>query len=161
MMPVIRVSDKVIEILEKFARPFKDTPNSTLERVLEEYARMKLQGVTAPREERVMKGPRYTPSQRAEHPQYPRPHAEKYVRLIIASLKSLGGRASAQEVIAHIYRNFRDQFDPEDLESIRSGDTRWTKKVNWARYDMVQGGLLKKDSPRGIWELTEKGISYA
>jgi hypothetical protein len=156
MMPVIRVSDKVMEILSKFAIPFKDTPNSALERILEDYARMKSRQASPPR--RQWEGKVRTSV--LSRNEFPRPHMEKYLRLIVSSLKSLGGRGTAQDVIAYIDRNFRDRIDPEDFESIRSGETRWIKKVHWARYDMVKGGLLKKDSPRGIWELTDKGISY-
>jgi hypothetical protein len=46
------------------------------------------------------------------------------------------------------------------METIPSGETRWVKKVNWARYDMAMGGLLNPNSPRGVWDLTEKGKIY-
>jgi len=34
---------------------------------------------------------------------------------------------------------------------------RWRNTAQWCRHTMVQEGLLKRDSPHGIWEITEKG----
>jgi restriction system protein len=34
---------------------------------------------------------------------------------------------------------------------------RWKNRVMWRRYVLVKQGLLKADSPRGIWELTKEG----
>jgi len=37
---------------------------------------------------------------------------------------------------------------------------RWVNTARWARQKMVEKGLLAKDSPWGIWEITEKGRKY-
>jgi len=34
---------------------------------------------------------------------------------------------------------------------------RWRNAAQWARNSMVQEGLLRDDSPRGIWEISEAG----
>jgi len=34
---------------------------------------------------------------------------------------------------------------------------RWRNAAQWARNSMVQEGLLKADSPRGVWEITDRG----
>jgi hypothetical protein len=34
---------------------------------------------------------------------------------------------------------------------------RWRNSAQWARNSMVQEGLLKNDSPRGIWEISDAG----
>jgi len=39
--------------------------------------------------------------------------------------------------------------DPEML--------RWRNTAQWARNSMVKEGLLKSNSPRGIWEISEAG----
>jgi len=50
----------------------------------------------------------------------------------------------------------------KDLELVPSGTSkRWEKRANWERYQMVQEGLLRSDSPQGIWELSEKGWEEA
>ena len=50
-----------------------------------------------------------------------------------------------------------------DLEPLSSSpdNPRWRNAAQWARYSMVKKGLLKSDSPRGIWELTDKGMQQA
>ncbi|MCC7571175.1 winged helix-turn-helix domain-containing protein, partial [Candidatus Micrarchaeota archaeon] len=38
---------------------------------------------------------------------------------------------------------------------------RWRNTAQWARNSMVnEEGFLKKDSPRGIWEISEKGRAF-
>ena len=37
------------------------------------------------------------------------------------------------------------------------GKPRWQRAANWARRHMVLDGLLKSDSPRGVWEISEAG----
>ena len=37
---------------------------------------------------------------------------------------------------------------------------RWRNTAHWARYELVQDGLLKDDSKRGIWEISEKGRQF-
>jgi hypothetical protein len=32
--------------------------------------------------------------------------------------------------------------------------------AQWAWSSVVNDSLLKKDSPRGVWEITEKGTDY-
>ena len=37
---------------------------------------------------------------------------------------------------------------------------RWRNTAQWTRNTMVNEGLLAKDSPWGIWEITEKGRKF-
>ena len=41
MMPVIRISDDVMDMLKKFAIPLEDTPDSVLRRILDDYTNIK------------------------------------------------------------------------------------------------------------------------
>ena len=52
-------------------------------------------------------------------------------------------------------------FGPVDYEPLRSGrDIRWRNTAQWARNTLVhKRGLLKGDSPHGIWELTPAGVA--
>jgi len=36
---------------------------------------------------------------------------------------------------------------------------RWRNAAQWARNNMVKEGLLKGDSPRGLWEISERGLA--
>ena len=47
---------------------------------------------------------------------------------------------------------------PGDFDHVKSGEERWWKSVNWTRFDLIQDGYLRSDSPRGVWALSEKGI---
>jgi restriction endonuclease Mrr len=49
-----------------------------------------------------------------------------------------------------------------DYEPLPSNPTqkRWENSVQWARNTMVNEGLLSSDSPRGIWEITQKGRDF-
>jgi hypothetical protein len=49
---------------------------------------------------------------------------------------------------------------PGDFESTRSGAVLWENRAQWERLKMVKEGLLRADSPHGVWELTESGRQY-
>jgi len=35
---------------------------------------------------------------------------------------------------------------------------RWKNAAQWARNSMVKEGLLRSNSPRGVWEISDAGI---
>jgi len=80
---------------------------------------------------------------------------------ILQVLRDLGGRGEANEILAKVYEKMKDKLSQIDLELLSSGnDYRWRNTAQWARNTMVNEGLLRNDSPRGIWEITEKGKIY-
>jgi restriction system protein len=48
------------------------------------------------------------------------------------------------------------EADYKPLKTDR-GQPRWRNAARWERNSMVEEGLLKSDSPWGIWEITEAG----
>jgi restriction system protein len=72
----------------------------------------------------------------------------------------MGGRGQAKEVVARVRTIMEHQFLEADFEVLASGQPRWEKNTNWARYFLKQQGLLAADSPRGVWEITEAGRAY-
>ena len=56
-------------------------------------------------------------------------------------------------------KNILKSYDEEPLSS-KPKEKRWENTARWARQKMVEKGLLAKDSPWGIWEITEKGRKY-
>ena len=155
MMPVIRISDEVMDILKKFAVPLEDTPDSVLRRILSDYMKLKNHLKNVPTEDKFL-------GTQLKSPDREIPVArEKETRWIIASLKFIGRSARAEEVTNHIKKVFGNEFNEREKEPIPStGEPRWHKNVNWARYYMTKAGLLREDSPRGVWDLTEKGENY-
>jgi len=49
------------------------------------------------------------------------------------------------------------QLTPNDWLKNKSGVVRWKNRVAWRRFRLVQMGLLKPNSPRGIWEISDRG----
>jgi len=80
---------------------------------------------------------------------------------ILEALLEKGGKASQGEVFEIIEQKMSGDFNHLDLETLSDGYTkRWQKMAAWQRYTMVKEGLLRSDSPRGIWEITEKGKRF-
>ena len=66
-----------------------------------------------------------------------------------------------QAALAAVKRRMDGQFKGRDLEHTSTGAVVWENKMQWERLKMVKEGLLKSDSPRGIWELTPRGQTEA
>ena len=78
------------------------------------------------------------------------------------SLYELGGAASVSEALAKVEEKMKGLFDDDiDNERILAGELRWKNTARWARAALVNRGLVKRGSPRGIWELTADGIAEA
>ena len=74
-------------------------------------------------------------------------------RTLIESLKTLGGSARKREVEDEMERRLRSVLTNADYEPVGEGIPRWRKSAEWMRYRLVQEGIMKANSPRGIWEL--------
>jgi hypothetical protein len=46
---------------------------------------------------------------------------------------------------------------PADYEKLASGDIRWRNRAQFVRLRLIERGDMKKDSPRGLWEITDQG----
>lgn len=78
---------------------------------------------------------------------------------ILEAIMELGGSASIDDVLGLVEQKMSKELNDVDYQSLPSDPSRvrWQNTAQWARYSMVQEGLLKSDSQRGIWELTEAG----
>lgn len=88
--------------------------------------------------------------------------AEAFTLPILRALQALGGRAQMQQVLEKVGAEMKKQLREVDHTPLPSDPKRprWKNNVQWARNTMVVDGLLKKDSPHGIWEITDAGIRY-
>lgn len=144
MMPTIRVDEDVIEALSKrIERPFRDTPNDVIRRLLgldkfnshDESGRRREKGKFLP--------------------------MAMYRRAILQVLSHRQDwKASVPTVMGHVGKALAALLTPDDRMPLKSGMIRWENRVMWERLNMVKEGLLKGDSPRGVWELTSKGHDY-
>jgi len=89
------------------------------------------------------------------------PERDYYVP-ILRALSDMGGRGKIGEVLDRVYEITKNVLKPVDLEPLASDPKtpRWRNAVCWARRAMVEEGLLKADSPRGVWEITEAGYDW-
>lgn len=63
------------------------------------------------------------------------------------------------EVLALVEQMMKDTLKDVDYEPLASNPEmpRWRNAAQWARQALVEEGLLKADSPRGVWEISESG----
>jgi len=78
---------------------------------------------------------------------------------ILQALVELGGNGSVSDVLDHVETVMKPKLKDVDFEPLASdpNNLRWRNTAQWSRNIMVNEGLLKSDSPRGVWEITDKG----
>lgn len=70
------------------------------------------------------------------------------------------GRMPTREVIEAVGTILDAKLTPVDREPIRpGGPPRWHNRVQFTRLRLVKSGFMKSDSPRGVWEISESGLS--
>jgi len=76
--------------------------------------------------------------------------------LIVEALRHLGGSAPKNDVLKYMEEKLHGRLLPGDLEwREATHDHAWQNNACWERNAMKNDGILKADSPRGIWELSE------
>ena len=77
---------------------------------------------------------------------------------ILETLYELGGSGRSSEVLERVRQRLEQRLQDFDYEPVGNGkEVRWHNLASWARKALVKRGLLKNDSNRGIWELTDLG----
>ena len=91
-----------------------------------------------------------------------RTREESYYRPILEVLTEMGGSGKVAEVLDRIGEKMEGVLKECDYEPLASEpkNLRWRNAAQWARNSMVNEGLLKNDSPRGIWEVSDKGKNF-
>jgi len=84
---------------------------------------------------------------------------EAYYTPILQVLNEMGGSGKVAEVLNRVGLKMKEVLKACDYEPLASdpNNLRWRNAAQWARNSMVHDGLLKNDSPRGIWEISDKG----
>jgi hypothetical protein len=78
-------------------------------------------------------------------------------QLMIEALQHLGGSSQKNEVLKYVEQKLQGKLLPGDLEWRDSCKSAvWQNNACWERYKMIEDGILKNGSPRGIWELSEE-----
>ncbi len=84
---------------------------------------------------------------------------DAFRRPILEALAELGGKGTVDEVLRLVEEKMKDVLNPYDWKPLPSDPKmiRWRNTAQWCRNAMAREGFLKPDSPRGIWEISERG----
>ncbi len=85
------------------------------------------------------------------------PQFVQYFEHVISALKELGNSGRPAEVRELISQKLK-LSDAKRNEQISSGGSRFENQVAWAKFYLSKDGYIDS-SKRGVWSLTEKGIS--
>lgn len=160
-MPVIRISDATWKRMKRHATPLEDTPEDVVKRALDA-----LEGAGG--QERPSAPPALQPVEGPSDPLAdaggddaagPAKLPQRAFRFPLAqTLCELGGSGPTKDIRDALLRKMTPLLGPQDFAAVSSGDPRWWNAVCWERNAMVNEGLMRKDSPRGSWELTDQGV---
>lgn len=87
---------------------------------------------------------------------------KEYYLPILRAIDESGGSAALDTVLERVGQLMRSTLRDVDFAPLASNPDmpRWRNTAQWARNSMVREGLLKNDSPRGVWEISEAGKRY-
>lgn len=162
-MPVIRIDQEVYVVLQHHGRAFEDSPNDVLRRLLQ------LEPTPQPSPDKAQERPMSVApavnasSAKEAHITSPgrRTKEAAFRRPILNALTALGGRARVRDVVTHVESDVRAILAPVDHELLGNGEVRWENTAKWERKRMIGDGLLRADSPHGVWELSAQGREAA
>lgn len=91
----------------------------------------------------------------------PRPRftpVSAYWKPMLEALADLGGSAERDVVVQLVGKKLSGTLTDADKQMLPSGgQIRWENRIAFQRENMKRQGLIRADSPRGIWEITEEG----
>ena len=146
MMPVIRVTDATWERMKAHARPLEDTPDDIVRRALDA-----LEGRASMPKKRTGGGRPLKAAAGSKLPQ------RDFRNPLLFTLDELGGAASKDEVLKALYPKVAPRLGEADHAIVSSGEERWLNAACWERSELVKAGYFRSTSPRGRWELSDKG----
>jgi hypothetical protein len=142
-MPGIDLSEALYKRLLLRAESFEDTAESVIERLLDEAERHH----SAEPEIPPKTGKDLLPE-------------TEYWLPILQLLDEAGGQARSRDVIDALERRLGSSLRANDHDVLEMGEIRWRNRARFARLRMKELGLVSSKSPRGIWEITEKGRRF-
>jgi hypothetical protein len=93
---------------------------------------------------------------RAKRSKSPKTGKDILQTLIVEALEKLGGSAHKNDVLKYMQQKLEGKLLPGDLEWRDSAkEYAWQNNACWERFRLIEKGILKSGSPRGIWELSE------
>lgn len=154
-MPTIRISDDTWQRLKNWAVPLEDTPDDAVRKALDAA-----EGKVSNKRAKVTATPALQGSaNRGRREGEKTPQKEFRIPLMMV-VHELGGSASTRELHRVLEERLSPVLKEADYNTVSSGDPRWWNAICWERNDLVNEGLFRRDSARGIWELSEHGLRF-
>lgn len=162
----IDVDEEVYGALRANAEPFVDTPNSVLRRLLgldKSSASSDETGQARPRPDALRSASRAGTKGRKGKSSKPRAAAgtllpeKEYELPLLHALVEAGGSAPSKKLIERVGELIGDKLTEQDCESLSSGGVRWQSRIQFVRLRLIERGLMQRDTPRGIWAITDSG----
>lgn len=152
-MPTIRISDEAWERLKRWAVPLEDTVDDALKKVLD--AAEAYSGIGQAKHETPAR--KVAPGRRRRGGKLP----QKEFRIpIMEAVYKLGGTASTKQLRPIMAERMKPRLGDPDYKLVKTGEPRWWNAICWERNDLVKEGLFRRDSERGVWELSEEGVRF-
>lgn len=80
---------------------------------------------------------------------------------ILRALVTLGGEANIDTILERVRAIMGDQLNAHDLDTLADGKTvRWINTVQWARNTLREEDLIRDDTSRGVWGISEAGRKW-
>ena len=148
-MPVLRISEETMNHLKKWPKPLESKDESTFVKVLdaaegEHVAHPKTRADRQPRRRKAQE----------KLPQ------EEFRRPLLELLYEMGGTAHVEKLRPVMEKRMTPRLRPGDFAPVSTGRPRWWSATCWERNRLKEDGYLRGDSKRGVWELSEKGVSH-
>ena len=143
-MKTIEIDDDIYKRLQDVAIPFVETnPNMVIRRIVEYYINSEPITVSVNPKSR----------RRTSRRGFGKISSRHFREPIIEALKELGGSGNVYDVLDLVFKKVEKRLTDIDLSEYLTGNIRWRSTAQCERYLMVKDGIIKPDSPRGIWEL--------
>jgi len=177
----IQVSEDVFSELQRHAEPLVDDADSVLRRLLGydseegnsspgksvepslDAMGLSLQEPQAARERPRVRRTESKPTGRVSSDRAPKgsllPEAD-YVLPLLETLVELDGSAPMSKVVERLETELEGKLTETDRKVLRSGKVRWKNRVQFVRLTLIKKGYMAKDSPRGVWEITDEGRAH-
>lgn len=85
---------------------------------------------------------------------------QNYGLPILRALESLGGFGATHRVLDQVYQLMEAANELREIDKSRRSDGQfyWDNRTQDMRRELISKGLMKDDSPRGIWEISTAGL---
>jgi hypothetical protein len=94
-------------------------------------------------------------------PETPLPR-QHYGLPILRTLEELGGSAVTHQVLQRVFQLMEAAHELREIDKSRRSDGQfyWDNRTQDMRRELINKGLMKEDSPRGVWEISDAGREH-